>query len=239
MVKSGWKDKIAQTIFAGADLLNRNHCLSFAVVEVARANFKKDVLKTGSILIPTEVIYHVVAEQLEDAPGVRLNSLECRADGIRCQMDIAKKGLRTQAAATFKLVDAEISTQRQQVTFAVLDEHLTGKNWLGKVAASLLLVMVQDLVKTAISMQDMEAVLQFDEATRMIAVDFSSVEAIKKLRRPLPGLKTSILEMVCIRAAHDPNGLRLKINKQAPWSKGIEQDNLGKEGAPGIGLSRM
>ncbi len=239
MLKSGWKNKIAKTIVAGADLLNRNPCLSFAVVEVARTNFKKDVLKTGSILIPTEAIYHVVSEQLDDVPGVRLDSLECRADGIQCQVDIDKKGLHTQAAATFQLIDAEISAQRQQVTFAVLDEHLTGKNWLSKVAASLLLVMVQDLVKTAISMQDMEAVLQFDEAARTIAVDFSSVEAIEKLRRPLPGLKTRILDMICIRAAHDPEGLRLKINKQAPWSKGIEQDSVGMDGDPGTSLSQM
>lgn len=166
-------------------------------------------LKTGSLFITESVILEGLRSGLS-GHGISVESLSCTGEGVTADFVKRLVGATLDYTATIKVLEFEISAVRHEVVLQVVDDRLAGDNLWSKIVASLITLLVKDIVAGVLSFSDVEKTIRYESSERKAFLDLYDIPAVQALYTERPILRRRIVDFVSIeKCVHESGGLRV------------------------------
>jgi hypothetical protein len=156
-----------------------------------------------------------------------------RENRIDVTIATKKMMMKNSVMMTLEFQDVEICKDRQIAVCHIRGEKVGGDNFAGKIAAGILSVAVSDIVQKAVSSKDIADIASFSKDTRLLVVDLSKLEPIRKLAEPIGLLNIGLLDAVGIRVFHRDGGLAASARLNSNLHQVIESMTDAKNTARG------
>lgn len=202
-----WKDVVKKGLKAGIKTAAKVNEKGSVIADIIRSSLHADLIRGGAILIPEALIREEIETVLADQKGVELTALECREDGIHFSASLKTFMAATRADAVLKIETGEIGRHRQVVSFFIADEKVMGSRFLGKIAAAVVKVILNDMLRAGLSKTDTAGVILTSEDGRRITADIAHLPQIEQLLAPMPGFSVCILDVVSFTIRHGDGGI--------------------------------
>lgn len=208
-----WKNAIRKGIEAGKALTDRMMEEGSPIREMLQANLRWELIRHGELFIPRTVLEQKIREQLaEQEESVRLESITCTEDNILLALNVKRYKARATASVTVRIREVQVDRNRQIAVCHISGEKIVGANVMGKVVAKIIQVVINDMVKTAVSHARISEQVVFSEEERLITIDLSALEPIRKMGRPVNSTNVAVLDLVSFTAFHRDGGIVVAAN---------------------------
>ena len=179
------------------------------VSKVLLSNLPKDLIINRQLIIPKEVIEEELLGRAFDNNSIAIKEISCNEDKIVLTLEIKKKAVNATLFVPFKIFEGVIGKEKQIISFIVSDEKLVGENLLGKIAVNMTKIFVKDIIKEGVNRSGLKSIINFEETQRILTIDLSNQDAIKKLNAGIAKTKFSILDFITLRVCHHSNGIKI------------------------------
>ncbi len=172
-------------------------------------------LKRGCLLIPAEMVRPEIEKAIAAEKGVGLTKCEFSPDGVQLELSLVRYGMRLRVPVKFRLTGSVIDGRQQTVEFEFVNGKAIGENLLGKIAAAAAGRLIARKLNEKISTIDLVTESEIDHKCGRCVVDLGSLKQIQLLKRRIPILQLSVLDVFSIRSVeHVTNGIRLGRNSR-------------------------
>ena len=191
------------------------------ISEIVFANIHSDLIKKGEIIIPGTLLEKEVQSfMVKNQPDITIDSLTCGEKQINIAITANKFLLSLSSTLTLIIRDAEITKDRQVISFYADPGKMAGNNMLGKLSEKMISLpvmktIVEAIVKAIInyifkSVGSQLAItnhIRYSINDSLLIVDLTQIEQIQKLSTPIAGSANSILDFISLKAAHNKDGI--------------------------------
>ena len=199
------------------------------VLNLLKINLNQDLVKNRELFIPEAMLEKEIGDLVSEQGkkvNAALTSLTCREDRIEIALSVNKMGVGSNVLMTLRIREFEIGRHRQVAVCHVSDEKLIGNTLLGMIGTGIINFTVNDIVKAVISMKDISDIATFSAQTRLITVDLSRLEPVRKLMKPYGSTNISLTDIIRIRAAHKTGGMAVSAELVPEFKAKIEPKKL-------------
>jgi hypothetical protein len=179
------------------------------ISKILSSNLPMELIRNRQLIIPKEVIEKELLGRTFDNNSITIKEVSCNEDKIVLTLEIKKKAVSAILFVPFKINEGVIGNEKQIISFIISDEKLIGANLLGKIAVNMAKLFVKDIIKDGVNRSGLESVVNFEETRRILTIDLSSQDAIKKLNACIAKTKFSVLDFITLRVCHHTNGIKI------------------------------
>lgn len=177
---------------------------------VLLSNLPKDLIENKCLIIPKDLIENELRAVIDDKGSVKVKSISCKEDQIIIELSVKKSGAEIDINLPVSIVDGVLSKEKQTISLSISDKKsLVGTNIIGKIAAVLVKIFVNDIVKSGISYAGLEEVSNYDPEKKIIEFNLKDLEYIKKFSQPVKNLNLCVFDIVSLNISHHPKGVKL------------------------------
>lgn len=170
-------------------------------------------LKSKSFHVSDKIIETTLREALS-SKGINLERLKCSEGGVSLLLSGKKLGVELEYDIIIHIDNLLLTHSRHEAVFSILDDDLRGSKFIGTIVASLLGLIVNDIVAIAISKSNLEKAVEYDKNQRKAIVDLQTITGIQKLYRKrfvLAG-KRMIDLINIIGVSHESDGVKIHFS---------------------------
>ena len=137
-------------------------------------------LKKGNLLIPEKAIEEGLRAKLA-SDDIEVLSLQCLSDSIAVEITKRKLGANLHYKARIEITTLMIDSEHHEAVLEFKNDKLAGEKLWGKVVATLVNLLIKDIIAGTLSVTDVEEHIQYDASTRRAQIDLNAIPAVRRL----------------------------------------------------------